>query len=341
MSKLILLTAVSLLSVVAYYTLSNTNEISNKTTLSSTISKTTEKKIEVAYSSTKTEEDDSYTYSDINPLLDEALQKVHTNNRDSLALSDVYTLIELFNSKSEELSKEYQKIENLYQHSKNEKEKIFLITFLGNVDTKEAVESILKLIDSDTDASLLLQHNIHNALENLVFNDEYTTLNKQLVPYFEEYLSTQDESTYKVEVAKNLIALKESSSMPLILKTIENGSEIEQKQLLFALKKPLNQESTQIILDTYKNPNTNSSIKKELLDTLAYQDDDASLIELLEYATNADESEAEHIEELFEIANENNYNIEKILADALFGDEDTFNSPLIKEAILKAIKFES
>ena len=129
--------------------------------------------------------------------------------------------------------------------------------------------------------------------------------------------------------------------MPLILKTIENGSEIEQKQLLFALKKPLNQESTQIILDTYKNPNTNSSIKKELLDTLAYQDDDASLIELLEYATNADESEAEHIEELFEIANENNYNIEKILADALFGDEDTFNSPLIKEAILKAIKFES
>jgi len=280
------------------------------------------------------------TESNIRPMLDTILNEIHTTNSNNLNQSLVYKTIRLFMSSEEDLSSEYQKIHNMYANANSPNEKLFLISFLGNIDTPQSMETLFSIMDSETNPSIDIKIIINKALNDFIYNDQNITPNVHLVDTIEEYFSNTENTSYKNQVAVVLAKIGEVSSIKLVLNEFPNIDNSSKTEILEALSDINNEEATKELIQLYNDSGMDKKLQQNILNIIANHGNDSAVHALLDYATNAPDNESKQIKKLFEIAKKNSQNMESIIGNQLFDEGNSFKSNKVKQAIITTFKYE-
>jgi len=338
-NKIIIFVATTFVVATAYYTLF-TSQSTNHT--SQDIRKSTSQKThladtDIAYEKTTSKDKEinkEYNYSNINPLLDDLLQKVTSNNIDSLSSDDIFDVSRFLQESTGNLNKEYQKIESVYKKAKNDTQKSFLLYLLGDIGSTESAQTLLSIVDSDTNPTAKIQYESAKAIRDLAYDKEWNSPNKEVSPVLEEYLDNSSNTMYTYDIADTLTRIGEPSATEVVVNQLESADTQTHHEIASTLKNVLNEDATAVLVDRYNNPNASDTTKVAILDSLSYQPNKNAADALYDYASNlSSDSDIEDVVTRFETLKQHYPKSENIIKEKLYDKSTDFKSEAIRDAI--------
>ena len=307
--------------------LGNDNNIPIKTAIHNDI-------ITYETSKSNTTSSSEYYYSDINPLLDDLLQKLASNNLDSLSKDDIFNVSRFMQESTNNLDKEYEKIRKLYKNLQKENQKSFLLYFLGDIGSAQSAQTLLNIIDSQTNPSPKIRYDTAQAIRDLAYDKEWNKPNYEVSSTLETYIKESSNTTYTYEILDTLTHIGKPSGIEVVLDNLEQGDSTTKQDATDILKNILNEDATAVLLERYNDPNTNSETKQAILDSLSYQPNKNATEALYDYASKLpNDSDVEQVVTRFEILKQYYPKSENIIKEKLYDKNTEFQSEAIRDAI--------